>query len=107
GFNLKLRVWKESAYFPQLAIGGRDVAGTGSLSGEYVVASKRVRSFDWTAGIAWGALGARSNIANPFGASFNDRFGMEGMGGEFNFHSYFHGPTSVFAGVQWQTPWDP
>jgi hypothetical protein len=108
GFDVKLRVLKESAYLPQLAIGGQDVAGTGRFSGEYIVASKRTRSFDWTLGVAWGNLGARSNISNPFGANFYDRNGRTtGMGGQFNYHSYFHGSSSVFGGVQWQTPWDP
>ncbi|MGH9576033.1 MAG: YjbH domain-containing protein, partial [Terriglobales bacterium] len=40
-FDAKFKLWNESAWVPQVAVGFRDLAGTGLFSGEFVVASKR------------------------------------------------------------------
>src|ERR1017187_7326619 len=48
--DAKFRLWSESAYVPEVALGLRDVAGTGLFSGEYLVASKRTGAFDWNLG---------------------------------------------------------
>ena len=40
GFDLKLRILKEATLIPELAIGIRDIAGTGTFAAEYFVASK-------------------------------------------------------------------
>ena len=53
-FNLKLKLIEESERFPELSIGFRDFIGTGKLSGEYVVSSKRIGDFDFTVGLGWG-----------------------------------------------------
>ena len=39
--NIKLRLLKETAHVPELALGFRDLGGTGLFSSEYLVASKR------------------------------------------------------------------
>ena len=41
-------------YFPQIAVGIRDVAGTGVFGSEYIVGSKKFGPFDITLGIGWG-----------------------------------------------------
>lgn len=108
--DVKFGISDETAWGPQTAIGFRDAAGTGLFSGEYLVASKRTGSLDWTAGLGWGYLGARSTLGNPLsilGSSFNTRGGYSGgSGGNFAFNSYFHGRTAPFGGVEYQTPWD-
>jgi len=108
-FDAKFRLWKESAYVPQVALGLRDFGGTGLFSGEYVVANKRTGAFDWSLGLGWGYPGARGNLRNPLERirpSFDTRGTSEGTG-NFDFGSYFHGPTALFGGVQYQTPWAP
>jgi membrane-associated phospholipid phosphatase len=109
--DLKLRLAKESAYVPEIALGMRDVGGTGSFSGEYLVANKRTGDLDWSLGLGWGYLGARGNLRNPlslFSSSFDRRSdATDATGGTLNTSSYFHGPTALFGGVQWQTPWKP
>ena len=40
GFDFKLRLLKESSFLPQVAVGFRDIAGSGTFSAEYLVASK-------------------------------------------------------------------
>jgi membrane-associated phospholipid phosphatase len=110
GIDVKFRVWKESAYLPEVAVGFRDIAGTGLFSGEYIVGSKRTGNFDWSLGLGWGYLGNRGDLRNPFsifGSAFDVREGASGPGGQFAFKSYFRGATALFGGVQYQTPWTP
>ncbi|MFT4174400.1 MAG: YjbH domain-containing protein [Rhodocyclaceae bacterium] len=107
--DFRVRFWQESHYLPELAIGVRDLGGTGLFSGEYVVANKRFGDFDWSLGLGWGYLGARGNAPNPFGL-VSDRFktrGAASRAGETNSQNYFRGRTSLFGGVQWHTPYDP
>lgn len=39
-FDFKVRLWEEDYSLPQVALGKRDIAGTGLFDGEYLVASK-------------------------------------------------------------------
>jgi len=108
--DMKLLAWRESDYLPGLAVGWRDMAGTGLFSSEYLVASKRTGRFDWSAGIAWGYLGNRESMKNPLsrvlGKGFDVRPTDVGNGGNFATSSWFHGPASLFGGVEYQTPWN-
>lgn len=110
-FDFKFRLLEESAWLPQLALGIRDIAGTGLFSSEYVVASKRTGDFDWNLGLGWGNVGARGNIRNPLsflGRSADVRQAtVIGQGGNFSLGTYFSGPAAFFGGVQYQTPWAP
>lgn len=110
GIDVKFRAWKESAYLPEVAVGFRDIAGTGLFSGEYVVGSKRTGDFDWSLGIGWGNVGGRGDIRNPlrvFGSAFDTRQSSAVEGGQFSLKSYFRGPAALFGGVQYHTPWAP
>ena len=51
GFDLKLRLMKESRLAPSLALGLRDIGGTGLSSSEYLAISKRFGRLDTTLGI--------------------------------------------------------
>ncbi|TAK49266.1 MAG: YjbH domain-containing protein, partial [Betaproteobacteria bacterium] len=110
GFDAKFRLWTESAYVPEFAIGLRDLAGTGLFSGEYLVANKRTGDFDWSLGLAWGYPGGRGDVRNPLrfiSKSFETRKIDVGLGGKLGFGSYFRGPAAFFGGVQYRSPWDP
>jgi hypothetical protein len=107
--DVKLRLWQESHWAPELAVGFRDIGGTGLFSSEYVVANKRYDDFDFSAGVAWGYLGNRGDFENPPGwvdDRFNTRPQSEGTG-DVNTNAYFRGRPSLFGGVTYQTPWDP
>jgi hypothetical protein len=108
--DMKLRAWRESDWLPEIAVGWRDMAGTGLFSSEYLVASKRTGRLDWSLGMAWGYLGNRDNLKNPlsrlFGKGFDVRQNDVGNGGAFAASSWFHGPASLFGGVEYQTPWN-
>jgi hypothetical protein len=108
--EIKVRLWDESAWAPALALGLRDPGGTGLFAGEYLVASKRWGDLDVSMGLGWGYLGARANLRNPL-ARLSTRFAQRTLertatGGTANLSSLFTGPTALFGGVQWQTPWD-
>jgi hypothetical protein len=108
--DLKLRVLREDAYLPELAVGWRDLAGTGLFSSEYVAASKRFGRFDLSAGLAWGYLGARGNLSNPLtpllGPKYDTRTIAVGEGGNFATHSWFRGNPALMGGIEYQSPWD-
>lgn len=107
--DLKLRLLKESAYVPQVALGFRDFGGTGLFSSEYLVASKRWNDFDFSLGIGWGYMARSGNIRNPF-RLFGDRFATRPTDfttGQASLSTLFRGPAALFGGVQWRTPWDP
>lgn len=108
--DIKLRLWEESHWLPQLAVGWRDLLGTGLFSGEYVVANKRHGDFDVSLGMGWGYVGRRGNIRNPLGrlsSGFDTRPNTRtGSGGNFTPRAYFRGPAALFGGVQYHTPWD-
>ncbi|KAB0489587.1 YjbH domain-containing protein [Pseudomonas psychrophila] len=107
--DVKARLWQESHWIPEIALGFRDVGGTGLFSSEYFVANKRYKNLDFSLGIAWGYIGNRGDFDNPLGY-IDDRFDSrpEKTGaGDVNTSSYFRGPTSLFGGVSYQTPWSP
>lgn len=110
GFDVKVRLWEEAYWRPEVSVGLRDFAGTGLFDGEYVVASKRFGSFDFSLGMGFGRLGSRDEITNPF-CEVSDRFctrpgGFSGSGSQLEFGRYFRGPASLFGGVEYQTPWE-
>lgn len=108
--DFKLRLWEEGHWTPQVALGVRDLGGTGLFSTEYLVASKRFAFVDVSIGLATGYLGSHGSLSNPLGW-IDDRFDERrprGQGaGTFNSKSLFRGPIGVFGGVAWQTPWQP
>lgn len=107
--DFKWRLVAENTFIPQIAVGVRDVTGTGFFAGEYLVGSKRFGNFDWSLGLAWGYIGQRGDIKNPLsvlGSSWSTRpLPDVGQGGTFSTGTYFHGPTALIGGVQYQTPY--
>ena len=111
GIDVKLRLWEEGYYLPQVSLGWRDFGGTGFFESEYVAASKRVGPLDFHLGMGWGYLGSGGNITNPF-CKLSDGYcerpgGFSGNGGKIDYQRFYKGPASVFAGLEYQTPWQP
>lgn len=107
--DARFRVWNESYWAPQVAIGFIDFAGTGLFSSEYLVANKRFYDLDLSLGVAWGYHGTRGDLSRPFGSLRDaERAGRKSgdQGGDFNTSVYFSGPAAFFGGVEYQTPWD-
>jgi len=103
GFDIKLLLFKERRYSPAIAVGLRDFAGTGIFASEYIVASKKIKNIDLSAGIGFGTLSS-NGFNNPFSSisdSFKKRTGIgDTQGGEANFGSFFSGKAGIFAGAE-------
>ncbi|WP_226574196.1 YjbH domain-containing protein [Mangrovibacter yixingensis] len=109
-FDMKLRLWEEGYWLPQVAIGLRDIGGTGLFDSEYLVASKAWGPFDFSLGIGWGYLGTSGNIKNPFcsvSGSYCYRDTSYHSAGSLSADNMFHGPSALFGGIEYQTPWQP
>jgi hypothetical protein len=109
GVDFKVRVFEETALFPQLAVGVRDIGGTGLFGSEYVVANKRFENVDVSLGMGWGRLGSRGHLGNPLRAlsgHFDERPGNRPGGGTPELKRWFTGErVAVFGGLEWWTPW--
>jgi len=107
-FDFKIRLFRESQYFPAIALGFRDAAGTSVFAAEYIVASKFYKNIDFSAGLGWGTL-SNKNLRNPLSEldiSFDERSLVAGsQGGEFTFGSFFSGPMGVFGGMEIYLPY--
>lgn len=107
--DAKVRLWEESRWLPSLAVGGRDVGGTGLFSSEYFVISKRSGPFDFSLGLGWGYIGARGDITNPFdilGSGFKTRPTQTIGTGKFSTNKFFRGKPGIFGGVEYHSPWE-
>ena len=113
-FALKVRLVRESSLLPDVSAGIRDFLGTGVYGSEYIVASKQIGDFDFTAGMGWGRLADNGTLPNPLGqvfSSFNTRASQSNTGGAtgglVDLGQFFHGPkVGLFGGIIWQTPID-
>ena len=105
--DFKLRLLQESEALPGFALGVMDIGGTGLFSSEYLVATRRAWDFDFTLGLAWGRLGSRGGIKNPF-ASFSSGFEQRdelSTPGGVPIKKWFRGSeVGLFGGIEWQTP---
>ncbi|HHC6694407.1 hypothetical protein CGJ04_17735 [Vibrio parahaemolyticus] len=112
GIDFKFRLWEESEYMPEIALGVRDFAGTGLFDAEFIAATKRysnskLGTFDFTLGMGWGYLGTRDTVTNPF-CKVSDKFcdrpsEFLSTGGTTNFDRAFKGPAALFGGIEYQT----
>jgi hypothetical protein len=109
-FGLKMRLFQETDYLPEVSLGIRDLIGTGIYGDEYVVGSKRIGDVDLSAGIGWGRFADTPFVRNPFckvAQSFCVRKPFSGPGGQVDFGNFFHGQNvGLFGGAIWHTPID-
>jgi len=105
-YEVKLRLIRERRLFPQLAVGIRDVLGTGAWGSEYLVATKSFGAFDLTLGTGWGRLAERDVFSNPLADiadDFASRDAEVGRGGKVSFGNFFSGPdVGVFGGLSYE-----
>ena len=105
-YEAKLLLLREQDLAPQIAIGIRDMVGTGIFGSEYLVASKQIGSFDITLGMGWGRLAGDGLFSNPL-TSISDSFEVRdtdfGKGGELSSGAFFSGSeVGLFGGVNYQ-----
>ena len=76
GIDLRLKLLNEDTYAPAMTLGLNSAFGHKRFASEYLVASKRYKDLDFSAGIAWGRLGSAAHISNPLsilGSHFDKR----------------------------------
>lgn len=105
-FDLSYRITDENGMMPMIAVGMRDVLGTGLYAAEYLVATKTISdSIRITGGLGWGRLGSSNGTCPGFlGESWCDRppeyeFGT--TGGLPSLGSRFRGDIAPFGGLEW------
>jgi hypothetical protein len=105
-YEVKVRLWQEQEYLPQIAIGIRDIVGTGFYGSEYLVASKAVGDFDFTLGLGWGRLAGKGDFNNPLiqlSDSFSSRANNFEKGGQLATNMFFSGEkVGFFGGLSYQ-----
>lgn len=110
GIDVKLRLLEESYWIPETSIGLRDIGGTGLFDSEFIAMTKAFGPFDATIGIGWGYIGNSGNLIDTDKTSSvdcNRSTGFKGTGGSIDFERWFKGCSAIFAGIEYQTPWDP
>lgn len=105
-YEAKFRLVEETYFFPQVALGIRDIAGTGVFGSEYLVGSKKIGNFDVSLGVGWGRLAGNGDFNNPlidYSKDFEFRDAETGLGGEFSFSNFFSGEKAgLFGGLSYQ-----
>ena len=105
-YEAKIKIINEKKIIPQIAVGVRDILGTGAWNTEYLVASKKVNEIDFTLGLGWGRFSNKKGIKNPF-ILFGDEFKTRGIsggryGGRSRSSSFFTGQkASYFGGISY------
>ncbi len=106
-FDAKFRLLEETNFLPQVAVGMRDLGGTGLFSAEYIVANKFVaQNLDFSIGLGWGAMN-RNSVGNPLEAisdRFIDRELDVGRGGKVSIGQLFSGDAGLFLGLEYFIP---
>ncbi|UEM21962.1 YjbH domain-containing protein [Skermanella mucosa] len=73
GLDLKLRLLRENATRPEVAVGARGLFQGGGQAARYLVMSRRWFDTDWTLGLGWGRFGQ----GNLFGSGLSPIGGVE------------------------------
>lgn len=103
-FDAKFLIHKETNMLPAIAVGFRDLAGTGVFSSEYFVASKKINNVDLTMGLGWGSY-SDHGFRNPL-IDLDSQFELRDVGdnvtqgGEFSTGYWFSGKVGMFAGAE-------
>ncbi len=107
-FDVHFQLRKESTYWPSIAVGLRDMLGTGLYSGEYLVATKTFNDrLKITGGLGWGRLATRNTVKNPLCFSENrfctrpTRQESAGFGGTLSAGNWFRGDAGLFGGISY------
>jgi len=112
-YEVKGLLWEEGeqGYLPQVAVGVRDLIGTGVFGSEYVVASKRFGQLDVSLGVGWGRLAGEGLFENPL-IYLSDRFetrrdltavGAVEEAGTVELGDFFSGPeVGLFGGLSYE-----
>lgn len=109
GADVKLRILKEAANRPAVALGLQSAIGHKRMAGEYLALSKRYHNFDFTAGLGWGRFGSAGHFTNPLKTLSSHFGGDRELDGEMpnDVTDWFTGDkVGLFGGVEYFTPYE-
>lgn len=109
GVDLKLRLLKERAYMPEMAVGLQSAFGHKRMAGEYLAFSKRYKDWDFTAGLGWGRYASAGQFKNPLKALHSHFGGERPLDGEKPnepTHWFTGDDMGLFGGIEYFTPLD-
>jgi hypothetical protein len=108
GFNVKFSYKPKNIFFPTLAIGLDDFAGTGQFTREYVASTYNFNNFKLTTGVGWGKYAGVDSFKNPL-SLISDSFTIrplsssnDGQGGQPNYDLWFKGPSAPLLGIEYR-----
>ena len=105
-FDAHISLLDEKKYLPAISIGLRDFIGTGWYSSEYIVGTKSIGNFSFTAGLGFGRLAGKNTFSNPLSilsSKFDNRKGdVVGVGGTLGTINWFQGEASAFYGLRYK-----
>ncbi|WP_106478277.1 YjbH domain-containing protein [Phytohalomonas tamaricis] len=108
GIDAKILLKGEERYWPAIALGFRNLGGSSLFRSEYLVASKRWYSFDFSLGMGWGYLAGDDDIDNAIDNLEVDSQGTVTSNSDyFSTDRLFRGSPALFGGIGYQTPWEP
>jgi hypothetical protein len=108
-YGIKVKLLDEGHTRPAVAVGIRDIFGTGILAAEYFVVSKKLLSVDVSVGLGWGRFAGRSSFSNPIRVLSNEFVERQSgdlaqTGGAVRSSTFFKGPVGIFGGVGYRIP---
>lgn len=105
GMDLKLMLYKENRFVPQISVGVQSALGHKRMAGEYLAMSKRYEDFDFTFGLGWGRMGSRLSLLNPILLNSFSHTSRRLDGENPNSpKDWFKGDVGLFGGVEYTTP---
>lgn len=107
GIDLKFRLSDEGRYQPEAVIGINSAYGHRRTASEYIALTKRIESFDITAGMGWGRLGTAGHIKNPLSRLSNHFDGTRDLSSSDpnSAGDWFTGrDAGFFGGIEYFTP---
>ncbi|MGU0015755.1 YjbH domain-containing protein [Escherichia coli] len=92
-----------------MAVGARISAVRGLFDAEYLCCQQSLGAVRFYARLGWGYLGTSGNVKNPLCSASDDAIAITATNrrGSIDGSQMFHGPASLFGGVECQTPWQP
>lgn len=110
-FDFKLKLLNQDMWWPAVAIGIQDIAGTGIYSSEFVVATWQTETLNLTGGFGFGRFATAGNLVNPMtyiSKSAKNRIGFNGSildTGQVRTGQFFRGEDmGLFGGIEYLTP---
>lgn len=88
--DIRFQLFGEQGWRPAVAVGLQDFLGSGTYSGEYVVATKTFDRFTVSGGVGWGRIAGKARERE-----------VQDLGGTLKADNWFKGPARPFASVRW------